>query len=147
MRSRLGASGAGKLCALDAIGRFCSQLHRWVSRMKVPSLVAAHVVHLRRWRWWLPFTQRAFAATFPSDASLRTGSHGQSAREITPEMRAEARGHVNGWLYEIRGNFGPDDFIPFNAIVGWWRVDSSGEIIDGSFESNPDFRGTSNGGT
>ena len=115
--------------------------------MDVRSFVAPLVMHLRGWRRWLSFTQRTFAATFPSDASLRTGSHGQSRREITPEMRAEAKGHANGWLYEIQGNFGPDDFIPFNAIVGWWRVDASGEIIDGSFASNPDFRGTNNGGT
>lgn len=116
-------------------------------RMDVRTFVAPLVTRLRRWRRWLPFTQRTSAGPFPSDASLRAGCHGQSRREITPEMRAEAKGHVNGWLYEIQGEFGPDDFIPFSAIVGWWRVDSSGEIVDGSFASNPDFRGTRNGGT
>jgi hypothetical protein len=48
----------------------------------------------------------------------------------------EAKLHPNGWVYVIDGDYGPDDDIPPEAIVGAWKVDSSGMIL-GEFIPNP----------
>ena len=52
---------------------------------------------------------------------------------------AEARNNPDGWVYEIRGAYGPNDHIPPHAIVGAWKVDKSGKII-GEFQPNPNFK-------
>jgi hypothetical protein len=58
----------------------------------------------------------------------------------TPEMKAEAKKNPNGWVYAIEGNYGPKDAVPPEAIAGAWKVDASGNIISGSFQSNPKFK-------
>jgi len=47
----------------------------------------------------------------------------------------EARRFPNGWVYRIAGDFGPDDRIPPEAIVGAWKVDERGVIV-GDFIKN-----------
>ena len=55
----------------------------------------------------------------------------------TPELVSEAKKHPNGWVYVITGNYGPKDAVPPEAIAGAWKVDSSGNIVPGSFQPNP----------
>lgn len=55
-----------------------------------------------------------------------------------PEEEVEARRHPNGRVYRIAGDFGPDDGIPPEAIVGAWRVDDLGVIV-GEFIRNPNY--------
>ena len=63
------------------------------------------------------------------------------AAEIKPirEARAEARKCPNGWVYKLDGEFGPDDRVPPEAIVGAWKVDSAGQIVGESIP-NPNYR-------
>lgn len=58
----------------------------------------------------------------------------------TPQMIEEAKKNPNGWVYAIHGNFGPNDAVPPEAIVGAWKVGPDGKIIEGSFTANPKFR-------
>ncbi len=58
----------------------------------------------------------------------------------TPEMKAEAKKNPNGWVYVIEGNYGPNDAVPPEAIAGAWKVDATGNIVAGSFQSNPKFK-------
>jgi hypothetical protein len=55
------------------------------------------------------------------------------------EARAEARQNPGGWVYKIEGDYGPDDAVPREAIVGAWKVDENGNIT-GDFIPNPNFR-------
>lgn len=43
-------------------------------------------------------------------------------------------------MYEIVGDYGPEDAVPPTAIKGAWRVDDNGEIV-GEFLPNPVFEG------
>ena len=65
-----------------------------------------------------------------------------SSTTPTPEMKAEAKQNPNGWVYVIEGNYGPKDTVPPEAIAGAWEVDAAGNIVPGSFQSNPDFKST-----
>lgn len=60
--------------------------------------------------------------------------------QIDDATRAEAKRNPNGWVYMIAGTYGPDDAVPPEAIVGAWKVDGDGSIIEGSFVSNPNYR-------
>jgi len=50
----------------------------------------------------------------------------------------EAKRHPNGWVYRIKGVFGPNDAVPPAAIVGAWKVDAEGKIV-GEFIPNSKF--------
>lgn len=63
--------------------------------------------------------------------------HYDPSLEPSVETQQEAKRHPNGWVYVIRGNYGPDDAVPPEAIVGAWRVDASGNIVKGSYIANP----------
>ena len=52
--------------------------------------------------------------------------------------RIEARRHPGGHVYQIEGNYGPDDAVPPEAIVGAWQVDANGKIV-GEFIPNPNY--------
>ncbi len=52
---------------------------------------------------------------------------------------AEAKKNPNGWVYEIRGVYGGNDYVPPEAIVGAWKVNASGDIV-GEFLPNPYFK-------
>ena len=55
-------------------------------------------------------------------------------------MVEEARRHPGGWVYEIVGDYGPDDAVPPEAIKGAWAVDDTGHLT-GHYRANPRFRG------
>jgi hypothetical protein len=59
--------------------------------------------------------------------------------EITPAVVQAARENPGGWVYKIEGNFGPNDAVPGEAIVGAWKVDSSGQLT-GEFQDNPRYQ-------
>lgn len=52
-----------------------------------------------------------------------------------PEEISEAKRNPDGWVYRIAGNFGPNDAVPPEAIIGAWKVDLDGNIV-GSFLKN-----------
>ena len=59
--------------------------------------------------------------------------------EPMPGEHAEASENPGGWVYHIRGNYGPDDRVPPEAVEGAWKVDENGKIT-GDFMLNPNFR-------
>ena len=61
--------------------------------------------------------------------------------ENAPGIEAinEAKRHPNGWAYKIDGQFGPDDYVPPECVMGAWKVDTNGEIT-GEFIKNPNYR-------
>jgi hypothetical protein len=61
-------------------------------------------------------------------------------RELPAALIAEAKTKPGGWVYEIVGDYGPDDAVPPTAIRGAWRVSDDGEIV-GEFLPNPVFEG------
>jgi hypothetical protein len=62
-----------------------------------------------------------------------------SVRTIPPELVAEARAFPGGYVYEIDGEFGPDDVVPPEVIRGAWPVDDMG-VPTGEFIPNPNYR-------
>jgi len=62
-----------------------------------------------------------------------------SDRTPPREVIAEARNVRGGWVYEIDGDFQPDQPIPPEAIAGAWKVDDKGELT-GEYRSNPHYQ-------
>lgn len=60
--------------------------------------------------------------------------------EPMPGEHAEASENPGGWVYRISGNYGPNDRVPPEVIVGAWKVDENGKIT-GDFMPNPNFKG------
>jgi hypothetical protein len=58
--------------------------------------------------------------------------------DLPPALVAEAKTKPGGWVYEIVGDYGPDDAVPPTAIRGAWKVGDDGEIV-GDFLPNPVF--------
>ena len=56
-----------------------------------------------------------------------------------PAAIEEAKHFPNGWVYEIEGDYKPDDGVPPQAIRGAWKVNAEGEIV-GDFIPNPNFQ-------
>lgn len=52
--------------------------------------------------------------------------------------KIEAKKFPNGWVYRIHPYFESDKHVPSWAILGAWKVNSEGEIID-QFLINPNF--------
>ncbi|MGV3627759.1 MAG: hypothetical protein ACO1PN_08765 [Betaproteobacteria bacterium] len=50
----------------------------------------------------------------------------------------EAKKWPNAQVYRIAGEFGPDEAVPPEAVVGCWKVDGDGNIV-GDFIRNPNF--------
>lgn len=63
------------------------------------------------------------------------------ALQVSDAMREEAKRNPNGWVYVITGSYGPNDGVPPEAIMGAWKVDGAGAIIDDSFVKNPKYKG------
>jgi hypothetical protein len=63
-----------------------------------------------------------------------------SKLQPTPEMVREAKEHPGGSVYAISGAYGPNDAVPPEAIAGAWKVDDNGNIIQGSFVPNPNYK-------
>lgn len=59
---------------------------------------------------------------------------------VTDSMRQEARLNPNGWVYVISGDYDPNGAIPPHAIMGAWKVDGEGQIVEGSFQQNPNYK-------
>jgi hypothetical protein len=59
-------------------------------------------------------------------------------REVPAGLVAEAKNTPGGSVYEIVGNYGPNDEVPPTAIRGAWKVDDNGEI-EGNFIPNENF--------
>lgn len=62
-----------------------------------------------------------------------------------PALVEEARKQPGGWVYEVVGNYGPNDRVPPEAIRGAWKVDERGNIV-GEMLPNPNFRDPRSGG-
>lgn len=56
-----------------------------------------------------------------------------------PGAIEEAKRSPNGFVYQIDGDFTPDDFVPPERIMGMWKVDAHGNIV-GPFIPNPNFK-------
>lgn len=65
--------------------------------------------------------------------------------EVTPEVIESARNNPGGWVYKIEGTFGPDEYVPPEAVVGAWKVDDYGNLT-GEFLSNPKYMPGVSGG-
>jgi hypothetical protein len=81
------------------------------------------------------------ATPLPDDGSSGpSGSNDdrRAPRTPSPEARAAAKGQPGGWVYDIEGDYAPDDAVPPRAVRGAWKVDESGEIV-GEFIENPRF--------
>ena len=65
----------------------------------------------------------------------------EEAKSTAPStaMIAEASNNPGGWVYVIRGYFGPHDAVPPQAIVGAWKVNSNGKLTD-EFKENQNFQ-------
>jgi hypothetical protein len=62
-----------------------------------------------------------------------------NADKPLPEEVAEAKRNPNGFVYRIAGNYGPNDNVPPEAIIGAWKVDGCGCII-GEFVANRRYK-------
>ena len=62
----------------------------------------------------------------------------EGAQAPTDDARKEAKQNPGGWVYKIAGDFGPEDAVPPEAIVGAWQVDDDGNIT-GEFIPNPNY--------
>lgn len=58
--------------------------------------------------------------------------------DLPPALIAEAKTKPGGWVYEIVGDYGPDDAVPPTAIRGAWKVGEDGQVV-GDFLPNPVF--------
>ncbi|MDB6124303.1 MAG: hypothetical protein JWQ71_3296 [Pedosphaera sp.] len=56
-----------------------------------------------------------------------------------PGAHEEAKRHPNAQVYQIDGEFGPDDAVPPERIMGCWKTDADGRIV-GEFIRNPNYR-------
>mgnify|MGYP000412044052 CR=1 FL=1 len=63
----------------------------------------------------------------------------ESTHEITQDVVIAALENANGWVYKIEGNFGSTEYVPPEAVVGAWKVSSTG-IITGEFIPNPKYK-------
>lgn len=62
-----------------------------------------------------------------------------SEHEITEEVIKAGQENLNGWVYKIEGEYGPDEYVPPEAIVGAWKVDENGNVT-GEFIQNPRYQ-------
>lgn len=62
-----------------------------------------------------------------------------ASRTPPAALVAEAQRMPGGWVYEIVGEYGPDDAVPPSAIRGGWKVDDHG-VLTGEFLPNPHFK-------
>ena len=50
----------------------------------------------------------------------------------------EAKRFPNAHVCRIAGDFGPNEAVPSEAIIGAWKVDAQGKIV-GEFIRNPNY--------
>lgn len=56
-------------------------------------------------------------------------------QQITPDLIEAAKKIPNGYVYKIDGQFGPNEAVPPEAIMGAWKVNEAGNIV-GDFIPN-----------
>ena len=66
-------------------------------------------------------------------------SHMKDEQEITEEVIRAALQNPNGWVYKIEGDFGPDEHVPPECVVGAWKVDANGKLT-GEFVKNQNYQ-------
>lgn len=62
----------------------------------------------------------------------------KEGHDLPAALIAEAKRKPGGWVYEIVGDYGPNDAVPPTAIRGAWKVGENGEVV-GEFQPNPVF--------
>jgi len=62
----------------------------------------------------------------------------KEGHELSAALIAEAKRLPGGWVYEIVGDYGPNDAVPPTAIRRAWKVGENGEVV-GEFQANPVF--------
>lgn len=62
-----------------------------------------------------------------------------SRRDVPAEVLTRARAFPGGYVYEIEGEYGPDDAVPPEAVKGAWPVDDEG-VPTGEVIPNPNHR-------
>ena len=82
---------------------------------------------------------RPSAVVWDSTELPPTDEHDGDRGDSWPELVAEARTMPGGRVYEIVGDYGPNDAVPPTAIRGGWKVDDASRIV-GDFLPNPKFR-------
>jgi hypothetical protein len=80
----------------------------------------------------------ARGSTSGGSPGLQKGIDVNDRLDLPPALIAEAKTKPGGWVYEIVGDYGPDDAVPPTAIRGAWKVGDDGEIV-GDFLPNPVF--------
>lgn len=63
------------------------------------------------------------------------------APPITDELRAEAKRQPNGWVYVVNPALEEGERIPPAAIVGAWKVDAEGNIVEDGYLPNTRYKG------
>jgi hypothetical protein len=58
---------------------------------------------------------------------------------VTDTLRSEARRRPGGWVYAVDPAFDPSGTVPPHGVVGAWKVDDRGEIVD-EFTWNTNYR-------
>ncbi|MEU4585778.1 type VII secretion system-associated protein [Kitasatospora aureofaciens] len=56
---------------------------------------------------------------------------------LTSAIRAEARKRPGQWLYSVDPGFDPNGEVPPQGIVGAWRIDPTGDVVE--FVHNPNY--------
>jgi hypothetical protein len=73
------------------------------------------------------------STTMPNDGGRERpqGDQMKTPHPTTPPPSAveEAKCSPSGYVYQIDGEFTPDDYVPPERIVGMWKVDALGDII------------------
>ena len=63
----------------------------------------------------------------------------QKQSEPSEKVVQQAKLHPNGWVYQIEGQYAPNQSVSPEDIVGAWKVDANGNIV-GDFISNPNYK-------
>lgn len=61
---------------------------------------------------------------------------------ITDELRAEAKRQPNGWVYVVDPELMEGECMPPAAIVGVWKVDAEGNVVEDAYQPNPRYKGS-----
>ena len=64
---------------------------------------------------------------------------GEKIFKPSEEAKREAKKKPNGYVYVIDKKYSNKDEVPNDAILGAWKVDENGDIID-TFLPNPNYK-------
>lgn len=63
----------------------------------------------------------------------------ETKKQPTQAMREEAKRRPNEYIYEIADGHDPNGAVPPEAIIGAWKIDAEGNIVE-DFIPNPNFK-------